>query len=266
MKKIAFCFLIYDSFNHEEIWNIFFKNVDKEKYSIYIHYKFDKPLKYFNKYKLKNCIKTNYDDETIPLAYNILFREAYNDENNYKFIILSNSCIPFKSFTYIYNKLTNNNYGYFNVCPKEQCFPNCNYLLNVIDHKFISKSHNWFILNRNLVLKLCFHNDDFLKTHYKTIYAPAEYFYYTFINILNLQNEVITTQNVATGHTTFTNWQGMNYKYPSFRGLKNYFDISEEELIYILNSESLFGRKFTKQCNKCLNHIKYIDTICDNEK
>jgi len=58
----------------------------------------------------------------------------------------------------------------------------------------------------------------------------------------------------------------MNYKYPSFRGLKNYFNISEEELIYILNSESLFGRKFTKQCNKCLNHIKYIDTICNNEK
>ena len=25
MKKIAFCFLIYDIINHEELWNIFLK-------------------------------------------------------------------------------------------------------------------------------------------------------------------------------------------------------------------------------------------------
>ena len=49
MKKIAFCFLIYDIINHEELWNIFFKNVDANKYTIYIHYKFNKPLKYFEK-------------------------------------------------------------------------------------------------------------------------------------------------------------------------------------------------------------------------
>jgi hypothetical protein len=57
-KKIAFCFLIYDIINHEEIWNRFFKNVDTEKYSIYIHYKYDKKMKYFEQYKLDNCIET----------------------------------------------------------------------------------------------------------------------------------------------------------------------------------------------------------------
>ena len=41
MKKIAFCFLIYDIINHEELWNIFFQNVDTNKYNIYIHYKFN---------------------------------------------------------------------------------------------------------------------------------------------------------------------------------------------------------------------------------
>ena len=34
MKKIAFCFLIYDIINHEELWNIFFKNIDTNKYNI----------------------------------------------------------------------------------------------------------------------------------------------------------------------------------------------------------------------------------------
>jgi hypothetical protein len=59
-----------------------------------------------------------------------------------------------------------------------------------MDKKFISKSHNWFILNRTLVKNLCFDKDDYLIKNYKTIYAPAEYFYYTFIKILNLENEI----------------------------------------------------------------------------
>ena len=62
MKKISFCFLIYDIINHEELWNIFFQNVDKNKYSIYIHYKCNKELKYFEKYKLNKCIETKYDN------------------------------------------------------------------------------------------------------------------------------------------------------------------------------------------------------------
>jgi len=261
MKKIAFCFLIYDEINHEELWNIFLKNVDKNKYNIYIHYKFNKPLKYFEKYKLNNCIETKYEDYTIPLSYNILFREAYKDSDNYKFQILSGSCIPMKSFDFIYNKLISDNYGYLNVCPQSQCFPNCDYLLKKMDKKFISKSHNWFIFNRKLVKKLCFDKDNILKKHYKKIYAPAEYFYYTFIKILDLENEIITTENIANDATTFTNWEGMDYKYPSSNGLLNYTSITDDEILYLLNSKCLFGRKFNKECITLLNNKNYIDFI-----
>ena len=261
MKKVAFCFLIYDVINHEELWNIFFKNVDTNKYTIYIHYKFNKPLKYFEKYKLNNCIETKYEDQTIPLAYNVLFREAYKDTDNYKFQILSGSCVPMKSFDFIYNKLITDHYGYLNACPQIQCFPNCNPLLNVIDKEFISKSHNWFIFNRTLVENLCFDKDEFLNTHYNKIYAPAEYFYYTFIKLLKLESEIITTENVANHATTFTNWEGMDYKYPSTRGLKNYNMITEEELTYLLNSKCLFGRKFTRQSITSFINKKYIDFI-----
>ena len=265
MKKLAFCFLIYDIINHEELWNIFFKNVDINKYTIYIHYKFKKPLKYFEQYKLKNCIETKYEDQTIPLAYNILFKEAFKDENNYKFIILSGSCIPFKSFDFIYCKLTQDHYGYLNVCPQIQCFPNCDSLTRVIDKKFISKSSNWFILNRKLVESLCFNKDDFLNKHYNTVYAPAEYFYYTFIKILNLEDEIITTPNVANDASTFTNWAGMDYKYVSLGGLKNYNSITQDEIQYLMYSKCLFGRKFTSECVSCFinntDYIQYISSI-----
>jgi hypothetical protein len=261
MKKIAFCFLIYDIINCEELWNIFFRNVDTNKYTIYIHYKSNKLLKYFEKYKINNCIETKYADRTIPLAYNILFQEAFKDIDNYKFVIVSGSCIPFKSFDFIYDKLTVDHYGYFNVCPAEQCFPNCNTLLNVIDKNHISKNSGWFILNRMLLDNLCVDKDDIINTYYKTIYVPEEYYYYTYIKILNLENEIITTLNSANEASTFTNWEGMNYKYPSNRGIKNYTSISNEEVLYLLNSPCLFGRKFNRECIVSFMNNSYIGSI-----
>jgi len=260
MRKLAFCFLIYDIINHEELWNLFFRNVDKNKYTIYIHYKTHKPLLYFENYKLKNCIPTNYEDQTIPLAYNVLFRDAYCDEQNYKFIIVSGSCVPMKSFDYIYNQITDNNYGYFNISPQIQCFPNCTPLLSYIDRKYISKSHNWFILNRKLVEKLCFDKDEILNLQYAKIYAPAEYFYYTYIKLLGLENEIITTANLSNDATTFTNWSDIDYKFCHSSGLKNYNSISEEEIIYLLNSKCLFGRKFHTKCNLLAIKI-YLDNV-----
>ena len=72
VKKIGFCFLIYDIINYEELWYKYFKNIDNKKYSIYIHYKTDVPLKYFNKYKLDNCIYTKYSDVSIINAHNLV--------------------------------------------------------------------------------------------------------------------------------------------------------------------------------------------------
>lgn len=261
MKKVAFCFLIYDSIHHEELWNLFFSDVDPSRYSIYIHYKTDKPLKFFERYKLKQCIPTKYCDMTIVLAYNILFREAYQDEENYKFVILSGSCIPLKSFDHVYNKLTLDHYGYFNVCPQSQCFPNCDSLLSVMEKKYISKAHNWFILNRKLVKNLCFDKDEIVKKLYQKIYAPEEYFYYTYIKILNLEDEIRTTENESNGATTFTNWQGMDYKYVSERSIKNYSHISHEEILYLLGSKCLFGRKFNKECFSSLFIPEYIKCV-----
>ena len=41
-KKIALCFLIYDKINNEQLWYDWLKNVDTQKYTIYIHYKNNK--------------------------------------------------------------------------------------------------------------------------------------------------------------------------------------------------------------------------------
>jgi hypothetical protein len=260
MKKIAFLFLIYDILNLEELWNRFFLNVNKDKYTIYIHYKNNVPLKYFEQYKLKNCIETKYADISLVCAQNVLLKEALKDENNEHFIFLSNSCVPFKNFNFIYDKLSIDK-SYFDMMPQEQCFPRCNYLLNHIDRKNIQKSSQWCILNRKhskIIISYCDYNHIEL---YKNIYAPDEIVYITIIFINNLQEEIITSPNSANDATTFTNWQGTSYKFPSHSSLKNYTFISEEEILYLLNSKCFFGRKFNVNSLDCFCKQFYLNFI-----
>ena len=64
------------SLGHEELWHKFLENIDKSKYSIYIHFKKDIPLKYFNKYKIRNCIETKWGEVSLVLAQNVLLKHA----------------------------------------------------------------------------------------------------------------------------------------------------------------------------------------------
>lgn len=240
MKKIAFLFLIYDIINHEDLWKTFFDKADKTQYNIYIHYKNNKSLKYFENYKLVNCIQTEYADISIVKAQTILLEEALKDENNQHFIFLSNSCIPLKSFQHVYDNLDISK-SYFNISPQEQCFPNCNDLLKTLDRKFIQKASQWCILNRKHSYTVI--NDKKYLDLYSKIYSPDEIYFITTLFKNNLQNEIISTLNMADKATTFTNWEGMNYKFPSDKGLKNYNCISKEELFYLLNSKCFFWKK-----------------------
>jgi hypothetical protein len=118
-KKIAFCFLIYDSINHEKLWYDFFRNINKDKYNIYIHYKENKPLEYFEEYKLneEDIVETKWCGIGLVEAQIKLYEYAMRDKQNYKMIMVSNSCIPLKNFNYIYDFLTKDNYSYYNKMP-----------------------------------------------------------------------------------------------------------------------------------------------------
>jgi len=259
MKKLAFCFLIYDIINLEELWNIFFHNVDKNKYNIYIHYKYNTPLKYFEQYKIKNCIDTAYSSLSIVKAQNLLIQQALLDEQNTHIIFLSNSCIPLKSFYYIYNHLQEDK-SYFNITPQSQCFPRCNKTLDFIDRKCIQKASQWCILSREHAL-LMINDQHYLKWFDYTGTVPDEHCYITNIFYNNLQSEIIITNNLAEGATTFTNWEGMNYKYASKNELKKYSRIDNDELYHLLESNCFFGRKFVKNSIHSLVNPRYLQAI-----
>ena len=87
---------------------------------------------------------------------------------------------------------------------------------------------------------------------------PDEHCYITNIFYNKLEKEIIIAKDDLES-TTFVNWEGSDYKYVSLNELKNYKNISEEELKYLINSKCLFGRKFNIECN--LLNIEYIKMI-----
>jgi hypothetical protein len=256
MKKVAFLFLIYDTINHEDIWYHYFRNVDPNKYTIYIHYKTNSPLKHFGKHKLSSCIETKYADVSLVNAQNLLLKEALKDEDNQHFVFISNSCIPFKKFDYVYDTLDATK-SYFNIAPHSHCFPRCDSLLPILDRSNIQKASQWCILNRKHS-SIIIQSQSFIDACNK-VYAPDEICYITIIYMNGIQSEIITTPNVANDATTFTNWSDMGYKYSSTYGLKNYDRISVEELQHLLNSKCMFGRKFKQSC--ALNQPQYLHAI-----
>jgi len=57
MKKIAFCFLSRQEILTENYWIEFFKNIDTNKYNIYIHCDIDYNMKSdFSKYEIKDKV------------------------------------------------------------------------------------------------------------------------------------------------------------------------------------------------------------------
>ncbi len=250
MKKLLFLFLVYDDIEHEDLWYDFFKDVDLDKYDIRIHQKTPKDLKHFNEYRMPNPIPTKYADVSLVQAQNLMLEDALLDTDAYKFIFLSQHCIPLKSFNHVYNELTSNEASIFNEAVDGQCFPRCVSLLKHYPASQIKKASQWCILNREHAQLMIDHKDEV--EYFTSITAPEEIFYLTMIMRYGNKSyqKLIRTPNLASGATTFTNWENMKeYPYVIEEGLKTYTEISVDELKYLLRAPCLFGRKFDRSCN-----------------
>jgi len=245
-KKCALLFLIYDEINHEKLWHDYLSQVDNQKYSIYIHYKNNKILKYFEENKI-NSIDTNWGDISLVKAQNILLGEALKDKNNTHFIFLSNSCIPLKKFNYIYDNIQPDK-SYFNIAPNG-IFPRYDNIKKYTDSSNIMKASQWSILCRKHA-DILYNDREIYCKWFDNISIPDEGAYITYLNHMKCQNELILTNNSANNATTFTNWYDMDYKYVGNESPKYYKNISNDELDYLVNnSKCFFGRKFHKDCD-----------------
>ena len=104
MQKIAFLFLTIEDPNFPKIWNSYFYG-HKDQYNIYIHPKYPSKIKWRKKNIIDNLQETQWG--YITKAYIELFKISYKDPENYKFITVSESCVPIQSFDNFYNDAIN---------------------------------------------------------------------------------------------------------------------------------------------------------------
>lgn len=248
MKILGLCFLIYDKINHEDLWSNWLKNIDTDKYRIYIHYKTNVKLKYFEQYKITNCIETTWGRYTITLAQNLMMKQGIDECTH--FIFLSGSCIPLKSFDYVYDQLSTNR-SYFNKAP-DRHYSRCNNVLKYMDKQYIKKANtNSIICNEHA--KKIINNEHIAKEYFTTITSADEHIHISILYSLNLEEELVLTPNTSySGATTFAAWDDMI----DFRVYNNsvksnsytYIHICKEELDDLINGKCLFGRKFNTDC------------------
>ena len=107
MQKIALCFLTYGNLSQPKLWSRII-NENNDKLNVYIH---NKNNFIDTEYNLERfCIK-NKEEKTawghisLVRATLRLFEEAYKNEENVAFILLSDKCIPLYDFDFIYNKI-----------------------------------------------------------------------------------------------------------------------------------------------------------------
>jgi hypothetical protein len=230
--KLAFCFLITDGLNQYEKWFRFFHTIPSSKYTIFAHCKnADCDLGWFNKFKLKETVPTKWGDISIVKAQNLLYKEALKDPENYKFINVSQSCIPIHSFDYIYEYLTKDDMSIINMCPTHQCFPRCNALLEHLPRNSILKSHQWMVLNREHT-HLCVWSKGFISI-FEGVPCPDEHFNITLINRRGDKSKLMYDV------ITYANWDDPDADSP-----KTYTSVKDCDIESLKKQGYLFARKF----------------------
>jgi hypothetical protein len=231
MKKIAFLFLTLKDINFPKIWDQYLNGHDG-KYSIYIHPKYTNEIIWHPERIIKNLKETGWGH--ITRAYIELFKAAISDKDNYKFITISETCVPIQSFDKLYEQLTKDNMSWIK-------------LMKITKYKYevvLNKSKGHFIhhyarmcLNRHHVKKLLVNKDKMEFFH--QMHIGDEYFLSVLYPLTNYIDREITYDDWA--HTEQIVSQ-----------LKNRI----KQLFEEQDSNSLIDN--TNQINKLREEIKHI--------
>ena len=289
-KKIAFLFLTLDNVNFPKIWENYFSG-NEDKYTIYCHPKYPEKV-------TVDWLKSNVISDLVPTgwgyivgAYHNLLASAYSNIDNYKFVTISESCVPLKPFDIFYNELFNskNNIktSYIKFMKIKDYDMEQRIKVNIGYNKYNwHKHYARFCLSRYHVEKLLNKTDDF---EFFTKMHIGDEFFLTMLDPYDqyIKDFAITYDNwdyVAEKRKKINNeikklYEKMeNEKNNNFRqkiknkindlqttrddfskNPKSYSDVTKKDIIDIKNIDSFFWRKFPKtsnienyyQSNKC---------------
>lgn len=274
--RVAFLFLTIGELNHPKLWKSYFKNVDSSLYNIYAHSKYLPKNSNTLLKQISKSIPTKWGDVSLVKATLFLLSEALLDDND-MYILLSESTVPFKDFSYLQSYLADRK-------------SRMGVIQRVKDND-LYKSSQWFIFNKETVKQILSltsrYIDDPQLSIQSPLGAPDELYFATLI-----RREGIP---VIEEQTTYYRFHGINFeetkdrlneiyeKYRtnresmnkrdknSFKKLHNeiwdklkdkskhpitFNKITDDQLKIFSRADLLFGRKFDKKSD-ITNYLCY---------
>ena len=270
MHKIAFLFLTIDNPHFPKLWDSYFRG-NKEKYTLYIHPKNREKVTWKNKNIIKNLQETEWG--FIVHAYIELFRAAYQDPENQKFVTISESDVPIQSFSKFYDDCMSDDRSWI----KFKKIKNYNWKERINKQptkdrpKHFIKHLARFCLNREHVKQLLQKNKEQQLVFFYNMHVGDEFFLSILYPIHNVRNfavtyddwdyvnmELIKIKDKKKQLYELQEKNGKNYS-NSLKELQNlYNQIAKnpksitnvrDDLQFIKQCPSYFYRKFTKKSN-----------------
>lgn len=232
-KKIALLFLTRNGVNHPNLWKTLLAQ-NPDKFNIYIYS--DYPLKdpFYESFRIQESVPTSWTYHI--KTWQLLVREAFKNPENYKFVYLSESCIPLAKLERIYQTLTANNSSY--MCYLNTWWPKDNPREVVelpVEHRW--GNHEWVILNRRHAEMIV--NDQSVIDIVSRCSIDSESYPSTLFSVHGCLNEF------ACYPTTYVNWDitegGGAHPY----SFKEYNIFNWYLLVKAKKDGHLFARKFT---------------------
>lgn len=244
MKKIALLFLTRQDINQSALWKQLLKKVP-DLFNVYVHSK--KPLKdsFFQSKRIPEIVPTEYAYHV--KAWQALHRVAFKNPDNYKFVSLSEACIPLYPLKEIYQHLISNDYSYMVYnrpwweeespreiveLPKEHRWGN-------VEWKVLNRKHTEIVVNDYEIIEIV---SKHLHDH--------ESYFATLFGVHNALKEVISRK------TTLANFRNNSRPYE----FKNFEPSDLLQIKLAKRSGCIFARKFSEDYPK--NYIdKYIHLL-----
>lgn len=144
-KKVALLFLTCGDLNHTQLWKSYLAP-HLDKFNIYIHPKVPLEDPFFAKFTVSKRVQTSWHHHI--KAEKILLTQAYENGDNYKFVLLSESCIPLVDAETFYHRLVSDEKSYFYWTHGGWWNPNHPREITELPPQYRKGNHQWFTLNR----------------------------------------------------------------------------------------------------------------------
>ena len=265
-KKIAFLFLTIENPNFTKVWDKYFEG-NQDKINIYIHPKYSEKATWHQECIIENLKETKWG--CIVNAYKSLFKEAIKNKDNFKFITVSESCLPIKPFIEMYNDLIKDDKSLIKLLPIKNYDWNArisNEIINNIGKKNIIKHYARMCLSRHHIKKILYNEKKlnlFIKMH-----VGDEFFLSSITPLHNFNNFSVT----------FDDWGFVEKEKKKIKNMKDYYEnkelqekynniaknpkniiiVSKEDLQNMKTTKSYFYRKFDKNSDIEIYIYKFI--------